>query len=44
MESKAAEIISKIKKQIFHPVYLLEGEEAYYIDVVSDFIEKNLLC
>jgi DNA polymerase III subunit delta len=37
------QILSNLKKKIFHPVYLLYGEEPYYIDKVSDFIEENAL-
>jgi DNA polymerase III subunit delta len=37
------EIIENIKKKIFHPVYVLMGEEPYYIDLVSDFIANNVL-
>jgi DNA polymerase-3 subunit delta len=36
-------ILRDLKNKIYYPVYLLEGEEPYYIDVVTDFIEKNLL-
>ncbi len=32
-----------LKNRIFHPIYLLEGEEPYFIDQVSDYIENNLL-
>lgn len=37
------QIITDLKNKIYHPVYFLYGEEAYYIDKVSDFIEKNVL-
>ncbi len=37
------QIIKDLKNKIFHPLYLLHGEEPYYIDLVSDEIEKNLL-
>lgn len=37
------QIIQELKKKIYHPVYFLTGEEAYYIDLVSDYIEKNVL-
>jgi DNA polymerase III subunit delta len=37
------QILTNLKKKIYHPVYLLHGEEPYYIDVVSDFIENNVL-
>ena len=36
-------IIQNLKKNIIHPIYLLEGEEPYYIDEISDYIEKNVL-
>ena len=36
-------IITNIKNKIFHPVYLLSGEEPYFIDMISDFIEENVL-
>ncbi|TDG36553.1 DNA polymerase III subunit delta [Pedobacter changchengzhani] len=39
----AAEIIKDIKARKFKPVYLLHGEEAYYIDQVTDYIESNVL-
>ena len=37
------EIISDLKKRIFKPVYFLAGEEPYYIDLVTEFIESNVL-
>lgn len=37
------DILNNLKKRIFHPVYLLTGEEPYYIDVISDCIEENIL-
>ncbi|MDP4281345.1 MAG: DNA polymerase III subunit delta [Bacteroidota bacterium] len=37
------QILSDLKKQIYRPVYFLYGEEAYFIDVISDYIEKNVL-
>jgi DNA polymerase-3 subunit delta len=36
-------IINNLKKNLVHPIYLLQGEEPYYIDVISDYIEDNLL-
>lgn len=36
-------IFSELKQKIFRPIYFLEGEESYYIDKISDFIEKNVL-
>ena len=39
----AAAILSQLKKRDFKPVYLLHGEEPYYIDLVSSYIEKQVL-
>ena len=39
----AQDIIQQIKKGQIAPVYILHGEEAFYIDQVSDYIEKHLL-
>ena len=36
-------IVNDIKKGIIKPVYFLMGEEPYYIDKLSDFIEQNVL-
>lgn len=37
------QIIGDLKKKIYHPVYFFHGEEPYYIDQLSDYIEKNIL-
>lgn len=37
------QIIQNLKKKIIHPIYLLQGEEPYYIDEISNYIEKNVL-
>ena len=37
------QIVSEIKKGNLKPIYFLMGEETYYIDKVSDFIETNVL-
>jgi len=37
------EIISDLKKRIFKPVYFLAGEEPYYIDLITDYIEDKVL-
>ena len=36
-------IISKIRKKDVSPIYLLEGEEPYYIDLICQSIEENIL-
>ncbi len=40
---KAKSILIDIKKGNTKPVYFLMGEETYYIDGISDYIEKNVL-
>lgn len=36
-------IILGLKNKIYSPVYFLYGEESYFIDVISDYIEKTVL-
>lgn len=37
------QIISDLENKIYRPIYLLTGEEAFYIDKISDYIAKNIL-
>ncbi|MBT6763114.1 MAG: DNA polymerase III subunit delta, partial [Prolixibacteraceae bacterium] len=37
-------VLQNLKKKIYHPIYLLQGEEPYFIDQISDYIEKNVLA
>ena len=37
------QLIADLRAQKFAPVYLLTGEENYYIDLVSDFMEQNII-
>ena len=37
------EIISDLKNRIFKPVYFLAGEEPYYIDLITSYIENKVL-
>lgn len=39
----AEKIIGDWKKKIYKPIYWLEGEEEYYIDVVMDYAEHKIL-
>ncbi|MES2419467.1 MAG: DNA polymerase III subunit delta [Bacteroidota bacterium] len=39
----AAEIIDDLKAGKFKPLYLLQGEEPYYIDQLVDFMVENVL-
>lgn len=38
------QLVTDIKNKNLKPIYLLMGEEAYYIDKISDFIEKTVLA
>lgn len=37
------EIISDLKNRIYKPVYFLAGEEPYYIDLITDYIQEKVL-
>lgn len=36
-------VMSDLKAQNYYPIYILMGDESYYIDKVSDYIENNVL-
>ena len=40
---EAKQIVTAIKNGDIKPIYFLMGEEAYYIDKISDFIENTIL-
>ena len=37
------QIIKDLKNKIYHPIYLLQGEEPFFIDKISDYIQNNVL-
>jgi DNA polymerase-3 subunit delta len=37
------EILSDLKNRIFKPVYFLAGEEPYYIDLLTEYIQEKVL-
>jgi len=43
MDASVKKILSDLKARKFNPVYFLQGEESYFIDVISDFIEVHAL-
>ncbi|MFN8231201.1 MAG: DNA polymerase III subunit delta [Bacteroidia bacterium] len=43
MLKEANQILLDLKRKIVKPIYFLCGEESYYIDLISDYIETNLL-
>ena len=42
--SDVTQIVSDIKKGNTKPIYFLMGEEPYYIDRISQYIENNVLA
>lgn len=43
MDANVRKIIGEIKSKKYAPVYFLQGEETYYIDLISDYVEQNVL-
>lgn len=43
MDASVKKIMTDLKAKKFAPVYFLQGEESFYIDMISDYIEKNVL-
>jgi DNA polymerase-3 subunit delta len=37
------QILTDLKNKRYQPIYFLHGSEPYFIDLISDFIEKNVL-
>lgn len=37
------QIIKDIRNKVYHPVYFLMGEEPFFIDVISDYLEEQVL-
>ena len=40
---EAIDILKQLSNKNYQPVYFLQGEESYFIDEISDWIEKNVL-
>lgn len=43
MDASVKKILTEVKAGKYKPVYFLQGEESYFIDVISDYIEANAL-
>jgi DNA polymerase-3 subunit delta len=43
MDVTVKKIMTDLKAGKYAPVYFLQGEETFYIDLISDYIEKNVL-
>ncbi len=37
------QVLKDVRNKVLYPVYFLMGEEAFYIDVIADFIEDQVL-
>ena len=37
------QVLTVLKQQQYAPVYFLQGEESYYIDLLANYIEENVL-
>jgi DNA polymerase III subunit delta len=43
MDANVKKILADLKAKKYSPVYFLQGEETYFIDVISDYIEAKVL-
>ncbi|MGY6743648.1 MAG: DNA polymerase III subunit delta [Cecembia sp.] len=43
MASKAEDVLKDLNAGKYAPIYFLQGEEPFFIDKISDFIEKNAI-
>ena len=43
MDAQVKKILTELKAGKYAPVYFLQGEETFYIDLISNFIENNAL-
>jgi DNA polymerase III subunit delta len=43
MDASAKKILADLKARKYAPVYVLQGEEPFYIDLIANFIESNAL-
>ena len=43
MDASVKKIMTDLRAKKYAPVYFLQGEETFYIDLIADFIESNAL-
>jgi len=43
MDANAKKILTELKARKYAPVYFLQGEETYYIDLISDYVQEHVL-
>ncbi len=41
--NKYMDVLKDIRNKVYYPIYYLMGEEAFYIDVISDYLEEQVL-
>lgn len=44
MPQKPQDVIKDLKEKKFAPIYFLDGEEPFYVDLITNFIEKNAIA
>ncbi len=44
MPQKPEPVLESLRKRQFAPVYFLQGEEPYFVDLISDYLEKHVLA
>lgn len=37
------QVLSDLERKVYYPVYFLMGEEPYYIDLISDYVQQKIL-
>ncbi len=40
---KSEDILTELRQKVYRPIYLLQGDEPFFIDEVANYIEKNVL-
>ncbi|HEY9008462.1 DNA polymerase III subunit delta [Ohtaekwangia sp.] len=43
MDATVKKILGDLKSRKYAPVYFLQGEETFYIDMIADYVEANVL-
>jgi DNA polymerase-3 subunit delta len=43
MDANVKKVLTDLKNRKYAPVYFLQGEETFYIDLISDYVENNVL-
>ena len=43
MTQSAETVLKKLQEGIYEPVYFIQGEEVYYIDAITQYIETSIL-